>query len=371
MPMTKAIKISKGVEQGVKDFLRSLLENGNVAGVFTLKKINDEGAVAYSLITSPDEVKDAVPFFPLMPVNAGNLLSRFTLKDRTKDPVIAVVKPCEVRGFVELVKREQGSFENLSILSYTCGGAFPISMAVDQTVQKHLSSYWDAVKNGEILSDLRPVCKSCDEFLPYNADFTVDLIGNSDIEKQCTILINTKKGEDVSKGFKGQFIEKKLDEKKLDTFRKKREKEKEILFDDLDHKMNGMDGLIDIFGKCIGCHGCMRVCPICYCTLCEFESPDVEYRPSTVESEIAKRGGMRVPPGTIYYHLGRLTHISISCVACGACDDVCPVDIPVAGIFKKVGESVQKMFEYVPGKDIDEDIPLVAYKKEEFSDVED
>jgi formate dehydrogenase subunit beta len=66
-----------------------------------------------------------------------------------------------------------------------------------------------------------------------------------------------------------------------------------------------------------------------------------------------------------------LTHISISCVACGACDDVCPVDIPVAGIFKKVGESVQKMFEYVPGKDIDEDIPLVAYKKEEFSDVED
>ena len=134
--------------------------------------------------------------------------------------------------------------------------------------------------------------------------------------------------------------------------------------------MNGMDGLIDIFGKCIGCHGCMRVCPICYCKLCEFESPNSEHNPSNYETELKRRGALRIPPDTIYYHLGRITHIDISCVGCGSCDDVCPVDIPIATIFKKVGESIQKTFNYVPGKNVDEEIPLVTFKQEEFAEIE-
>ena len=88
------------------------------------------------------------------------------------------------------------------------------------------------------------------------------------------------------------------------------------------------------------------------------------------ETVLRKRGGLRVPPGTILYQLGRLSHISISCVECGACDDVCPVDIPVSIIFKKVGGSVQKMFDYVPGKDVDEEIPLITFKKDEFTEFE-
>ena len=169
----------------------------------------------------------------------------------------------------------------------------------------------------------------------------------------------------------GEFLEKEFDKGKLDKFHGKREIEKKKLFDELETKMNGMDGLIDIFGKCIGCHGCMRVCPICYCKLCEFESSDSEYKPSNYESELNKRGGLRVPPGTVYYQLGRLTHVGISCVGCGACEDVCPVDIPVSMIFKKVGESVQKVFDYIPGKNLEEEIPLVTFEKEELAEVED
>jgi formate dehydrogenase subunit beta len=111
--MVKALKINQNSEQGVLEFLKFLLEKDKVRGVLTLKKINKNGSVAYSLITDSKELNDAVPFYPLMPVNAGKLLSRFTLLGNPKKPVIAVVKPCELRGFVELIKREQGSFENL------------------------------------------------------------------------------------------------------------------------------------------------------------------------------------------------------------------------------------------------------------------
>ena len=206
--MTKALKINKSTEQGVLEFLKSLLENNKVKGVFTLKKINKDGAIAYSLITDPKVLDDAVPFYPLMPVNAGKLLSRFTLKGASKKPVVAVVKPCELRGFVELIKREQGSFENLFIISSTCGGVLPSKTGVDGYAEKNLSKYWDAVKKGEIFSDLRPACKGCTEFVPYTTDITVDLTGKNDLDKECMMYLNTKKGEELVTDMKGVLSEK-------------------------------------------------------------------------------------------------------------------------------------------------------------------
>jgi len=367
--MTKTIQTTKSTEEAVKDFLKTLLEKEKVCGVFTLKKITSK-AVAYTLVTDPAELDDAVPLYPLMPVNAGKLLSRFSLKGSSKKPVIAVVKPCELRGFVELIKREQGSIDNLFIMSFTCGGVFPTSTEVDGTAEKQLGSYWETVKKGMVNKDVRPTCQSCEEFIPYTADITLEVLGKTDIDKQCIMHITSKKGELLFEDNKNKFIEKDLDTKKLDTIRKQRSQEKEKLYEQLDKKLTNIDGLIEIFSKCLSCHGCSKVCPICYCKLCEFESADAEYGPSQYDSELKKRGGLRVPPGTIYFQLGRLSHISISCVACGACDDVCPVDIPVAMIFKKIGESVQQMFDYVPGKDYDEPIPLVTFENEEFSEIE-
>ncbi|MFW6120942.1 MAG: Coenzyme F420 hydrogenase/dehydrogenase, beta subunit C-terminal domain [Petrotogales bacterium] len=368
--MTKALKLNKKAEQSILEFLRFLLEKGKVKGVFTLKKINKNGAVAYSLITNPDELNYAVPLYPLMPVNAGKLLSRFTLKASLTEPVAAVVKPCELRAFIELVKREQGSLENIFFVSLTCGGVYPLSMVADGNVDKNLSKYWDGVKKAEIPKNLRPACKGCTEFTPYTADITFDLLVNSDLDKQCIVFLNTKKGEEFAKGINGEFLEKKLDRKKLDKIHDKRETEKKKLFDELETKMNGIDGLIEIFGKCIGCHGCSKVCPICYCKLCGFESSDFEYQPSNYETDFRKKGGIRVPPRTLFYHLGRLDHISVSCIGCGSCEDVCPVDIPISVIFKKVGESVQKMFDYIPGKDVEDHIPLITFEEEEFAEVE-
>jgi hypothetical protein len=90
--MTKVLKINKSVEEGVQGLLKFLLKSEKVKGVFTLRKINDRGAVAYSLITSLDMLKDAVPFFPLMPANAGKLLSNLTLRGSVVEPVVAVVE---------------------------------------------------------------------------------------------------------------------------------------------------------------------------------------------------------------------------------------------------------------------------------------
>jgi formate dehydrogenase subunit beta len=68
--------------------------------------------------------------------------------------------------------------------------------------------------------------------------------------------------------------------------------------------------------------------------------------------------------------LVRLYHISASCVECGLCADVCPANIPLWAISLKVGDSVQKAFDYLPGKDVEEGLPATAYTPEEFAQVE-
>ena len=60
--MAKALKLNKDTEKGILEFLKYLLEKDKVKAVFTLKKINKKGDVAYSLITNSDELDDAVPF---------------------------------------------------------------------------------------------------------------------------------------------------------------------------------------------------------------------------------------------------------------------------------------------------------------------
>ncbi len=368
--MDRKIEINKSAEEGTKELLRFLLETKKVRGVFTLTKTGKNGVLNYSLITKIDELKYASPLFPIMPANAGGLLSHLTLRKPLSEPVAAVIRPCEIRAFIELVKREQGSLDNFLLISSTCGGVYPLENFINGNVEETLAKYWGSLIKGEIPSEIRPVCKSCEYFIPDNADITIALAGKKDIDKQCSIFLNNEKAENFLDGFGENIKEEKLESDEIVLLQDKRKDEKKKLFDEIGLEKYDLKGLIKTFGKCIGCHGCSSVCPICCCNLCDFKSKEHEYKPLTYATELKKRGAMRIPPNTILYQIGRLSHISYSCVGCGMCSDVCPVDIPISTIFLKVGNSVQKMFEYIPGKNIDEEIPVITFQLEELESYE-
>jgi len=366
----KVLRIDKGVEEGIQELLKFLLESKKVKGVFALKRINEKGAVAYSLITDPALLKDVLPFFPLMPANAAKLLSHFTLIGPLNEPIAVVARPCELRAFIELVKRKQGYLENFLFISSTCGGVYPLKMAVNGELNEKIPQYWEAIKKGKNAPDIRDTCKGCEHFLPYTADITVALIGKKDIDKRCEIFLNTDKGEKSVDGMKGEVIKGEIETKEIKDLKSERKEEKEKLFREVKVEEFGMKGLIETFGRCIGCRGCRKACPICFCGLCFFDSQVNEYKPHTYEIELEKRKGLRVPPDTLFYHLGRLTHMSVSCVGCGMCADVCPANIPLSTIFLKVGESVQDVFDYLPGKDVEEKVPVTTFEPEELAEVE-
>jgi formate dehydrogenase subunit beta len=267
---------------------------------------------------------------------------------------------------VETVKRRMSHLENLFFISYTCGGVFTLKSSIGTDIEARIPAYWDKVRENRIHPELRATCQSCVEFAPYTADVTVRVV---DGDAAFKAVGTTEKGERLIKGLGFEEREGALDRDRLDALLAERTKRREELFS-REAAGPGLNGLMAQFGKCVGCHACRQACPICYCNLCTFESNIFEKRPEEHMRELDAKGGTRLPPDTVFFHLGRMMHMAVSCVACGSCSDVCPVGIPVALNFKRVGESLQRTFDYDPGKDVKQPVPVGTFEPEEFVDVE-
>ena len=101
--------------------------------------------------------------------------------------------------------------------------------------------------------------------------------------------------------------------------------------------------------KCIKCFGCRNACPICYCQECTLELSAPEW---------IDKG--KIPPSPLF-HLERLIHMVESCTNCGQCEDVCPMDIPLAKIWHQINLRVNEL-KYSPGMD-SKDLVIFDYFK--------
>jgi formate dehydrogenase subunit beta len=112
----------------------------------------------------------------------------------------------------------------------------------------------------------------------------------------------------------------------------------------------------------------MRVCPVCYCRLCYFDSERLKHPADDYLDQAIKKGSLRFPSDMMLFHIGRMTHMGLMCVSCGACEDACPSSIPIARIFCHIADRTQKKFDYEPGRSIKEPLPLLVYREDEFKD---
>jgi formate dehydrogenase subunit beta len=94
------------------------------------------------------------------------------------------------------------------------------------------------------------------------------------------------------------------------------------------------------FDRCIRCYACRQACPMCTCPTCLYERDDSQW--------IGLGIGLNEKRT---FHLGRAYHLAGRCIGCDECARVCPVEIPIGLLNRKLAAEIEAAFGYRAGLD--------------------
>jgi len=359
-----------GVVKSLQQLLKDMLEKKLVEAVLVPLELPSKEGVVQSLVTRPAALDSANPLAPVLPVNTANVLSKMTRLASSEKKVAVVARPCELRALVELVKLKQACLNNIVLIGMDCYGTYSVldyKQFATETPNTG-DEFMKGIKAGQADSRLREACQICEYPYPLLADITIGLIG-SDFDKEILLLANTPLGQQVVDGLGLPEAQADGRQAAIDKLVGDRVKRRDEVFEQTLAETKGLEKLTSIFAPCIGCHNCRDMCPICYCKECVFDSDTFSFEADKYVGWAEKKGAIRMPTDTLFFHVIRLNHMVTSCVGCGLCQEACPNSVPVFRIFRFVGSKVQPTFDYVPGRDVEEELPLTTYKEDELQKV--
>jgi formate dehydrogenase subunit beta len=356
-------------------FFQDLLEKNVVDALLIPKKLPAGDGYCQTLIRNSEMLSGVNPMAPTLPVQSARLISHLTVTD-PGCKVGAVVKSCELRAVIELVKFLQVKLDQLILIGVDCLGTYEPSDYAKMSREggegiSITGELLKGAKEGKIEPhdgyDLRRACQICEYPAPENADIIIGLFGY-DPQKEILIQLRDPLADELTqKGIlatteqtspsRNQVIERLTEE---------RIKKRDEVFEAFRSETKNLQDLMNALSTCIRCHNCMVACPICYCKECVFRTPTLEHKADQIIRWADRKGGVRMPIDTLLFHVIRLSHMATSCIGCGLCDSACPNGLPVATLFRAVGQRVQALFDYTPGKSVDEEPPVATFREDEL-----
>jgi len=371
MKVYSILKSENGdIFETVKAFFTRLFEEGVIDYLLVPQRISNGRTLTQTLIKGVDNLDGVNPFSPVMAINSAKLVAQVGSAESDKK-VGVVIKPCEIRALIELFKLSQAKLDNLVIIGIDCAGTFEI----EAWAKLMEEAGGDISKETEILKDiysgktdyhdedaairLRSACQICASFTHDKADITLSILGMGD-----EVLVNLD--SELAERLGLETTEEPSSHKDvLEELKSYRTYKRESTLDEFRDKMQSMNDMADILSTCTRCYACQTACPICYCRVCFFRTETFSPESDRLLRWADKEGTLRMPTEILLYHLTRLNHIAASCIGCGMCESSCARGIPLSTLFQTVGDEVQKKLEYVPGRSIDEELPVATFKKEE------
>jgi formate dehydrogenase subunit beta len=360
----------KSVPDTVTGFLQELFEKEVVDYVLAPKEVGSGKNALQALVSKASDLEGVNPLAPVMPVSTARIVSAMTKVSPVPGKTGIVLRPCEARALIELVKLKQARLDNVLLVSFDCLGTYSMK-DYESSAEEPLSfeRTLGFVRKGEEDEGLRLSCLTCEHPIPYAVDLHIGLLG-ADLDKELVLTCLTPQGNEAAErlGLKKVETVPGRDEA-VSSFVERRIKRRNEFFEKTAQETSGVDNFIGLFETCITCRNCKTVCPVCYCKECFFDSPTFEVEASKFIDWTRGRGSLRMPTDTILFHLTRLNHMGCSCVACGLCSDACPNEIPLIKVFKWGGFKVQEEFDYVPGRNLEEELPLSTFREDEMPEL--
>jgi formate dehydrogenase subunit beta len=361
-----------GCEEGalaaLRRLLADLLQKGLVEALLVPRPAPGGGNLVQALVERPEALADADPVAPVMPVQSARILSALTAGGAPYR-LGAVLKSCEVRAAVELAKLKQVDLAGIVLIGIDCLGTYelPDYAALLEAGEDPTAHALRAAAEGMVSpiegAGLRPACRMCEQPIPQGCALSVALLGTGG-----QVLVS---GQPELVGALGydEAAPPPAREAALSALVAERIEVRDRALGEVQARLHDTAGLLAEFGRCIRCHNCMTACPICYCRECIFESATFNHPPAAYQGWLRRHGALRLPADTLLFHLTRLNHMATSCVGCGVCSSACPSHLPVAEVFRAVGREVQALFDYAPGRSLDDELPLAVFREDELGGV--
>jgi len=356
-------------------FFEDLLKLDEIKAILVPQHLPAKNMVMPTLVTEPDHLNGVDPLAPAFPMNTAKIISKLTRKP-SGAKIVAVLRPCEIRAFFELVKLKQGSTDGVVLIGIDCLGAYPnkdYTRFIEQNGKDPTLKFYKNIlgkKDAEIDGvDLAAACKACEHPVATNADVSIGLYG-IDINDQLLIQSQSEWGANLL----NQLALSKIDEpaSRKDAVAAvvtRRKAYRDEMFAKTREAANNLEKMTAYFASCINCYNCRAACPVCYCKECVFVTDVFNHDPSQYLRWASRKGIIKMPTDTLFYHITRLAHMSTACVGCGQCSNACPNDIPVMELFRTVALGTQQAFEYEAGRSLEQEPPMSTFREDEFPEV--
>ncbi len=297
---------------------KELLKNGTVNRILGWKTGEFSFDLTPGIFTSEKELDEGFVYNELCEAN----LSKYLIKEVKKEGKIACfLKPCDTYSFNQLLKEHRIDRDAIYVIGVACDGKIDV----------------DTIKQKGIDGILNITCEN--ELVKVET-----LYGDRELTKQeamserCT----TCKGKkhmlyDELIGDEGELS----DTNRFDMVEKIEAMSPEERFEFWRGELS----------RCIRCNACRNVCPACSCEQCVFDNPD---------SGIAQKAAADSFEESMF-HIIRAMHVAGRCTDCGECTRVCPENIPLHLLNRKVIKDINELYgEYQAGAD-DSLPPLNTY----------
>jgi len=312
----------KATSEEVQARVKKLFEDGSISHFIGYEAGSDSLQVTPCFLKSGQETSRLV-WNPLCVNNLSKYLLDFK---KVEGKVGIIVKGCDSRSVVELLKEHQIDRDKVFIVGIPCSGivdkekllaVLGISpgevVAVEDNGDAFLITTKEGTRRVEKEQVLRGECLACKYPTPVIYDV---LLGEavSSLPWASDDYSRVKELESLSAAEKERYWKSEL-------------------------------------SQCIRCYACRNVCPVCNCPECIFDKKAPRWLSKA--NDVSEN---------LVYHLIRAFHVAGRCIDCGECERACPMGIPLRSLNKKVEKDILELFGYTAGVDVEQQPPLTTYQ---------
>jgi ferredoxin len=301
--MTQPIDTSiySAVTDAIQAEARRILSAGEVTAVIGYTPARRKGS-AQPIVVSDAAAAEKLIFTPASVNNLAVYLTKAKKDIPKKGKIGVVVKGCDLKAIVGLMGEAQLKREDLYLIGVPCAGV--LASAVQPSTELTAET-------------IAPKCTECDAQLPSGCDFVPNVQLPTQQQPAGKYAAEIARLEALTPAERWAFWK-------------------------------------EQFAKCIKCYACRQVCPFCFCEQCLCD----RNKPQMVESTPR-------PAGNTAWHIVRAMHLAGRCAGCAECERVCPMDIPLNLLNRKMARELKELYDYEAGFEVNDKGPLTTFTEKD------